>query len=69
MRFDVLSEHKECDGAGLLNESEAFTEKGAIKLRCDIRRKRCEKGISAKGKQNLISLECGETFSPAWSRM
>lgn len=53
-RLEVLWKHKNSDSVDLLNKSEFFTDEGAIELRCDIRRKSYEKGISAK---DNISLE------------
>ena len=47
-RLEVLWKRKNSGSADLLNKSEFFTDDGAIELRCDIRRKSYEKGISAK---------------------
>ena len=47
-RLEVLWKRKNSGSADLLNKSEFFTDDGAIELRCDIRRKSYERGISAK---------------------
>ena len=73
VEMDHVSQRSEVlwssNGAGLLTKPEAFTKEGGIELRRDIRRQRCEKGISTKGDQSLVPLEYGEMSHAVWYRM